>query len=157
MVKFDITIKSCNNCKVLKQITSFKKKKSKCKESNSSKVSCEYCASITTFSGLKGHIKKFHAEEVIPRGVYSANEIKPVSEIIRSKFLEDKIISTFESNSALASKDKCNFFEDKSNSMDKSNFFEDQGTFSADNPVETNYYEYYLIFSKLIAQGIDID
>ena len=39
--------------------------------------------------------------------------MKPVSEIIRSNFLEDKINSTFESNSALASIDKCNFFEDK--------------------------------------------
>ena len=39
-INFDITSKVCNKCKVIKQITSFDKKKSICKEFNSKMVSC---------------------------------------------------------------------------------------------------------------------
>ena len=89
--KFDITNKVCNKCKVIKQITSFDKKKSKYKECNSSKVKCEYCSSIISFSGLRGHIKNSHKDIDLVKGI------------------------------------------------------------------ETEYYKYYIIFSKLKAKGIDID
>ena len=55
--KIDITHKVCNRGRVIKQITSFDKKKSICKECNSTKVKCEHCTSILSFSGLKGKIK----------------------------------------------------------------------------------------------------
>ena len=55
--KIDLTNKVCNRCGVAKQITSFDKKKAICKECNSIKVRCEYCSSIISFSGIKGHIK----------------------------------------------------------------------------------------------------
>ena len=71
--KFDITNKICNRCRVIKQITSFDKKKSICKECNSTKVKCEYCTSMLSFSGLKGHIKNSHKEINLHRGVYSVN------------------------------------------------------------------------------------
>ena len=41
--------------------------------------------------------------------------------------------------------------------IDKCNFFEDKCNFFEDNPDEPKYYKYYLIVSKLIAKGIDID
>ena len=46
----------------MKQITSFDKKKSICKECSSKKVNCEYCSSIIRFSGLKSHIKSSHKD-----------------------------------------------------------------------------------------------
>ena len=77
--KIDITHKICNRCRVIKQITSFDKKKSICKECNSTKVKCEYCTSILSFSGLKGKIKNSHKEIILPRGVDSVNALEPIS------------------------------------------------------------------------------
>ena len=89
--RIDITNKICNRCTVIKVITCFDKKKALCKECNSTKVRCEYCSSIYSFSGLKGRIKKSHKELNLPRGVYSAEEkacftdaIKTVGEFIKS-------------------------------------------------------------------------
>ena len=102
-------------------------------------------------------MERFHKEIVSPRGVHSVNEVKPVSKTMKSNFLENKSNSTFESNSALSSIDKCSFFEYKSNSIDMSKFLEDQRTCFADNPDEPKYYTYYLIVSELIAKATDRD
>ena len=56
--KIDLTNKVCNGCGVVKQITSFDKKKARCKECSSTKVKCVYCSSIFSFCEIKGHIKK---------------------------------------------------------------------------------------------------
>ena len=56
-VKFDVTNKVCNKCKVTKQIISFDKKKSVCLECNSKTVNCKYFSSIISFCVLKSHIK----------------------------------------------------------------------------------------------------
>ena len=56
-IEFDLTYKICNRCRVIKQKTCFDKKKSICKECNSTKVICEYSPSIISFSGLRSHIK----------------------------------------------------------------------------------------------------
>ena len=69
-------------------------KKAICKECNSTKVSCKYCSSIFSFSGIKGHIKKAHKEIIFPRGVYSTkelestNKMKPVNEFIKSNTID---------------------------------------------------------------------
>ena len=97
--KIDLTNKVCNRCGVVKQITSFDKKKSICKEYNSTKVKCEYCTSVLSFSGLKAHMKKSHKEKDFPRVFYSVNqrscftdhgtcfadEITPINEFIKSR------------------------------------------------------------------------
>ena len=51
-----------------------------CKERNSTKVKCEYCPSIISFSGLRGHIKNSHKNIDLARGIYPAKEIKEESE-----------------------------------------------------------------------------
>ena len=54
-VKLDITNKVFNKCNVIKQMTSFDKKKS-CEECNPKKNNCEKWPSIISFSGLRSHI-----------------------------------------------------------------------------------------------------
>ena len=78
--KFDITNKICNRCNVIKQITCFDKKNSICKECNSTKVKCEYCPSIISFRGLRGHIKNSHKIIDLSGGIHPAKEIKEESE-----------------------------------------------------------------------------
>ena len=68
-IKFDITNKICNKCRVIKQITCFDKKKSMCTECNSTKVKCEYCPSIISFSGLSIHIKNSHEDVDLTKGI----------------------------------------------------------------------------------------
>ena len=92
------------------------KKKSICKECNSSKVRCEYCSTNFSFSRLKGHIRRFLEDIVLPRGVDSIwetasqiNGIKHDNELIKSEFLEDQGTSFADkSNSAPASIDNSN-------------------------------------------------
>ena len=55
------------------------KKKAICKECNAAKVKCEYCFSIISFSGLKGHMKNFHKQVDLFRGVYSVNDLEPIN------------------------------------------------------------------------------
>ena len=78
--KFGITNKICNRCRVIKQITCFDKKKSICKECISTKVKCEYCPSIISFSGLKSHRRKSHQNIDLTGGIHPAKEIKVESE-----------------------------------------------------------------------------
>ena len=87
-----ISNKIYKKCKVIKQITCFDKKKSVCKECNSSKVKCEYC-SVISFSGMMGHVKRFHEDIDLPRAVFSIREtaslingIKTGSTFINCKF-----------------------------------------------------------------------
>ena len=74
-IKFDLTNKAFNRCRVIKEITCFVKKKAICKECNATKVKCEHFTAIISFSWLKGHIKKFHEETNLPRGVYSVKSL----------------------------------------------------------------------------------
>ena len=67
--KNDITNKNCNRCRVIKRITCFDKKKAICRECNSTKVKCEYCPSIISFSGLRSHIKKSHKDMDLAGGI----------------------------------------------------------------------------------------
>ena len=56
------------------------KKKSICKECNSTKVKSEYCPSIISFSGLRYHIKNFHKNIDLARGIHPDKEIKEETE-----------------------------------------------------------------------------
>ena len=90
-IKFDITNKICNKCKVIKQITSFDKKKSVCKECNSRKVNSENCSFVNSFSGLRSHIESSHRDIDLAVKLEARN-------IIRIKFLKklrDKRMSAF--------------------------------------------------------------
>ena len=78
--KIGITNKICNKCKVIKQITCFEKKKSICKEYNSTKVKCEYYPSINSFSGLRSHVKNSHKDIDLAMGIHPSIEIKEESE-----------------------------------------------------------------------------
>ena len=66
--KLDRTNKICNRCRVTKQITCFDKKKSICKECNST-IKCEYCPSTISFSGLRSHIKNSHKDIDLSGGI----------------------------------------------------------------------------------------
>ena len=37
-----------------------------CKDCSASKVKCEHCSSIVSFSGLRGHINRVHPEVYLP-------------------------------------------------------------------------------------------
>ena len=159
-IKFERTNKICNKCKVIIQITCFDTKKSLSKECNSSTVKCEYCSSFINFSGLKGHIERFHEDIVLPRGVYSIRE--PVSLINgiepRSEFINSNLRSSFANSSNSAFESNSNFESNSAlASIDKSNFLEVKCNFSEVDPHEPKYYKYYLIVSILLAKGIDID
>ena len=100
-IKIDTTNKACNRRGVIKEIICFDKKKAICTKCNATKMKCEYCTSIISFSWLKGHMKNFHEEINLTRGVYSVyelesiNKIKPVSQFIKSNAVfEPKIIGT---------------------------------------------------------------
>ena len=127
--KFEITNKFFNRCRVIKRITSFDQKKSLCNECNSTKVKCEYCTSLLSFSGLKGHIKNSYKEINLLSGVYSVNvlesinKIKPVNEFIKSNPLDGEAWSRTHKSNPI---DKSNIIEkfiitDKSDTKDKSN------------------------------------
>ena len=89
--KFDITNKICIRCGVIKQITCFYKKKSICKECNSTSVKCEYCPSIISFSGLRNHIKNSHKNTDLARGIHPDKEVKEETEYYKCYLIYCKL------------------------------------------------------------------
>ena len=75
----------------MQQITCFDKKKSIWKESNSTKVSCEYYSSIFSFSGLRSHIKKCHKDMDLPKSIHSDTEIKEEPEYYKYYLIVSKL------------------------------------------------------------------